>query len=109
MLPAKRRKMLRILYVEAFIIWLIGFVITGILGVQLITDAADRCTTRSSSVIIYCSLGGVLAISIALIVYIFIPLAITNIQRISKLEKPKVSLLSLLYHIILLSSSLLSL
>ena len=89
MLPAKRKKMLRILYVEAFIIWLIGFVVTGILGVSLITDASDRGTTYSESIIIYCSLGAVFAVSIALIVYVFIPLAITNILRISKLEKPK--------------------
>lgn len=108
MLPAKRRKMLRLLYVEAFIIWLIGFIITGILGVSLITDAANEGTTKSSStIIIWCCLGAVFAISIALIVYIFIPLAIKNIQRISKLEKPKV-IIALIIIIILITIIIIS-
>lgn len=81
--------MLRILFVEAFIIWFIGFIVTGLLGVQLLVDCFQRTTSVRSMIALYIVLGFVLICTLGSIIYIFIPLAITNIQRISKLENPK--------------------
>ena len=68
MLPAKRVKVLRVLYVEAFFIWFLGFIITGILGVSLLVDSYQIASSSSSSstliIVFYCMLAVVLTVSI---------------------------------------------
>jgi hypothetical protein len=65
MLPAKRIKRLRILFVEAFLIWFVGFIVTGLLGVSLLVDCFQRATSSQSKILFYCILALVLTLSIA--------------------------------------------
>ena len=64
MLPAKRIKRLRILFVEAFIIWFIGFIVTGLLGISLLVDCYQRASSSQSKILFYCFLALVLTLSI---------------------------------------------